>query len=140
MITRDNLVIDLVLLAFWLAAMLIVSSIPGDILFRVQQAPRISIVRFLISDPVMHFLEYALLTFFLIRFRTNFIPGTAVLFYVIAGGIIVALCDESYQCMVSNRSFQIGDLLMDLSGIIAASSVFMSIVNARDLKANNLRK
>ena len=115
---KGKVIFDLVLLVLWVVVIFVVSSIPGQVLSDIQNKPRILFVRKLISDPVMHFLEYAILTFLLARFCSNFAIGILVPLYAIAGAVFIALCDEFYQYIIPKRGFEIKDLLMDALGII----------------------
>lgn len=48
------------------------------------------------------------------------------LFYIIRGVFFIALCDESYQYLISHREFEVMDLLMDVLGI--ATMVFILFI------------
>ena len=122
---KNKVIFDLVVLILWLAVIFAVSSFPGDVLSSIQNKPKSFFLRKLISDPVMHFAEYAVLAFLLARLCSNFSIGIFSLFYVVGGGILVALCDEFYQWRVAGRAFESKDLFIDSLGIITVALILL---------------
>lgn len=123
---RNKVIFDLVVLVLWVVVIFTISSIPGDVLSNIQNKPKSLFLQKLISDPVMHLLEYAVLAFLLTCFCSNFVIGIYSLFYITGGAFFIALCDESYQYLISHREFEVMDLLMDVLGI--ATMVFILFI------------
>ena len=124
---RSNFTFDLVVLILWLAVIFAVSSVPGDVLSNIQNKPKSFFLRKLISDPVMHFAEYAVLAFLSARLCSNFSIGVFGLFYVVGGAGFIALCDELYQWRAAGRAFEVKDLFMDVLGIITTILILLPV-------------
>jgi VanZ family protein len=115
---KNKAIFDLVVLVLWVIVIFTVSSIPGGVLAKIQNKPKSLFVQKVISDPVMHFLEYAVLAFLLVRFCSNFVISILSWFYVVGGAVLIAFCDELYQYLISHRDFEFKDLVVGAFGIV----------------------
>lgn len=121
------------------------ATLPGSELQKIQQLPDNVLIRFLLSDPFMHFLTFGILSFLICygyrrsaynvkhrghsankskkanergkSLKTN-IP------YFNAGLIAVgySFLIEIYQWILPWRSFEIGDLAWNITGVILSNS------------------
>ena len=78
---------------------------------------------------LMHFFEYAVLSFQVIRAvcqtKPNY-PKTTLLVLILV--MLFALSDEIHQIFVPGRTFQLLDLIIDFLGIIAGIFLFNKII------------
>ena len=97
-----------------------VASLPGSDLHEVQSGPEGPLLRFLLSDPFMHFVTFALPTFLVgIGYhlsRNGKIPLGRVLLLAWGYGIII----ELYQWILPWRAFGLDDLLWNTVGVLFA--------------------
>ena len=97
-----------------------VASLPGSDLYEVQSGPESPLLSFLLSDPFMHFLTYALLTFLVgIGYhlsRNGKIPLGRVALLAIGYGLFI----EVYQWILPWRGFGLDDLLWNTVGVLFA--------------------
>lgn len=122
---KNKVTVDLAGVVLWIGVIFTISSFPGDVLISIQSKPKSLFLQRLISDPVMHFLEYAVLAFLLVRLCSNLSAGIPGLFYVVGAGIFISLCDEFYQSRFAGRAFEAKDLLIDASGITAVVLIIL---------------
>jgi len=101
------------------ALIFIVSSLPGSELEKVQQYPDNALLRFLLSDPVMHWGVFAVLSGLLCygfyQSGTNPIPLSRVILL----GIGYVLFIEIYQAILPWRSFGFDDILWGSAGVVS---------------------
>ena len=99
---------------------LIVSSLPGSALEKIQQLPDNVILRMIISDPAMHLSVFAVfsgsLCYGFYRSGISRIP----LLKVILTGVVYVLFIEIYQAVIPWRSFGFDDILWGIIGTISA--------------------
>jgi VanZ family protein len=124
------------LLIAWILTIIIVSSIPNIPTLKIHTAK--SEIRL---DYLMHFCEYGVLTFmaFLSFAGREFkIAGGKVILIAISL-ILFAVLDELHQKLIPGRSYNIKDIMSNVTGIVAvtilAMLIFRSIGNI--LKKNN---
>lgn len=115
----------------------IVASLPGSDLQKVQKYPNNLLLRYLLSDPFMHFLTFGIFTFLVCYgykrsdpIEKGFKQGKAssVNSLYIRGGLIgigYSLFIELYQAILPYRSFGLDDLFWNTTGIIFAILVFI---------------
>jgi len=98
----------------------VVASLPGSDLHEVQIGPENPLVRFLLSDPFMHFFTLAALTLLVgighYLSRSGKIPLGRVVLLPLGYGIII----EVYQWILPWRAFGMDDLLWNTVGILLA--------------------
>jgi len=96
-----------------------VSSLPGSELEKVQQYPDNAFLRFLLSDPVMHWGVFSVLSGLLCygfyQSGTNPIPLSRVILL----GIGYVLFIELYQAILPWRSFGFDDILWGSAGVVS---------------------
>jgi VanZ family protein len=84
-----------------------------------------------LSDKFYHALEYFGLGLLLARaFRagrriTNPIRSTT---FVLAVGVLIAVCDEIFQSFIPGRSSDLFDILADATGLVLAKIVFLLLI------------
>jgi VanZ family protein len=103
----------------WVLTIIIVSSIPNIPTLKIHTAKKD--IRL---DYLMHICEYGVLTFmaflsfagkeFKIRFRKVLL--------IAAGLIMFAILDELHQKLIPGRSYNIKDMLSNISGIMVATA------------------
>ena len=76
---------------------------------------------------VLHVFEYAVLTWLLLRAwgkaaHFSFKEGGWIA--IAAAAMLYALSDETHQLFVPNRAFELSDLALDLTGVLAAILLF----------------
>jgi len=101
----------------WIALIFSVSSIPDLSL----PAPQLVGI-----DKVAHLIEYAILSFLLIRtFKTSSSSILRRRYFLVTGilGIFLGLLDEWHQLYIPGRYFEFSDLAFDLGGIILAGLI-----------------
>lgn len=115
----------------------IVASLPGSDLQKVQEYPNNLLLRFLLSDPFMHFLTFGILTLLICygykrsdQTEKGFQYGKtdSINSLYIRGGLIgigYSLFIELYQAILPYRTFGLDDLLWNTTGIIIAVLVFI---------------
>jgi VanZ family protein len=119
------------LLAGWLVTIIIVSSIPSIPTLKIHTAR--SEIRL---DYMMHFCEYGLLAFLAFlyfagsRFRLNY----KKFILVTLGIILFAVIDEFHQKLIPGRTFNVKDILSNITGILAA--VIFCILIFRKISGN----
>jgi VanZ family protein len=104
------------LLIIWIVIIAGISSIPN------LPTPKITTGKVeLRFDYVFHFCEYGFLTFiaFLTFVRKDFMPDYKKYILIIFCLIIFAIADEYHQKLIPGRSFNVKDILSNLSGIFA---------------------
>jgi VanZ family protein len=106
------------LMAAWLLTIIIVSSIPNIPTLKIHTSR--AEIRI---DYLFHFIEYGFLA--LMAFLT-FAPDDFKLksknYLIIAIGLILfAILDEYHQKLIPGRSFNVKDILSNITGIVAAA-------------------
>ena len=83
-------------------------------------------------DYIIHFIEYGILAFLVFLYFTgkDYQMSARKYIMVTAGLIIFAILDEYHQKLIPGRSFNISDMLSNVSGILGAL-VFSLIVFKR---------
>ena len=101
----------------WMIIILTVSSIPSLPTIKIETEK--STIRL---DYFFHFCEYGLLTFLAyLTYSDNHYrlkPGKYLLLTI--GIILLAVADEFHQKLIPGRSFNVKDILSNITGIIAA--------------------
>ena len=112
------------LLIAWILTIIILSSIPNIPTLKVHTA-RVEIR----LDYLMHFCEYGVLTFiaFLSFAGSEFKINYKKYILITMGLILFAVLDELHQKLIPGRSYNIKDILSNITGILA-SMVFTIIV------------
>jgi VanZ family protein len=106
------------LMIVWLLTILTVSSIPYIPTIRIHTANN----EFRL-DYLMHFCEYGLLAFLTFfsftddELRIGFRKGVIILFSL----MLFAYLDELHQKLIPGRTYNINDILSNLSGIVAGA-------------------
>jgi VanZ family protein len=112
------------LMVIWLLTILIVSSIPyiPTLKIHTQKAE-------FRLDYLMHFCEYGLLAFltFLSFAEDEFRIGFRKAVIIIVSLMLVAFLDELHQKLIPGRTYNINDILSNLTGIVVAT-IFTFIV------------
>ena len=115
-------------------SLLATASLPGSNLREVQIQPGNALVRFLLSDPFMHFLTFALLTFLVgvgyYLSRSGKIPLGRVVLLALGYSLFI----ELYQWILPWRGFGLDDLLWNTVGILFALGLlwtFRTLSNQR---------
>ena len=115
-------------LAAWLLIIIIVSSTPSVPVLKIHTAK--ADIRL---DYLFHFGEYGVLTFltFLSFADNEFKMSYRKLILITLGLISFAILDEVHQKLIPGRSFNVKDILSNISGILAAllfcSAVFKEL-------------
>jgi VanZ family protein len=112
------------LLIAWILTIIILSSIPNIPTLKVHTAR--AEIRL---DYLIHFCEYGVLTFiaFLSYAGSEFKINYKKYILITVGLILFAVLDELHQKLIPGRSYNIKDILSNISGILAAM-VFTMIV------------
>jgi VanZ family protein len=105
------------LMAVWVVTIIVMSSIPGIPTIKLHTAK--SDIRL---DYLIHFCEYGLLAFLtnLSFVRSDFSIAKTKFFIITASLILFAAVDEFHQKLIPGRSYNIIDMLSNISGIVAA--------------------
>jgi VanZ family protein len=105
------------ILITWLLTIIIVSSIPSIPTLKIHTAR--SEIRL---DYMMHFCEYGFLTFmaFLYFADSEFNLNYRKICLITISLILFAVIDEFHQKLIPGRSFNVKDILSNISGVIAA--------------------
>jgi len=108
----------------WVLTIIIVSSIPNIPTLKIHTAKKE--IRL---DYLMHFCEYGVLSFMaFLSFAGKEFKVSFRKVLLIAGGLIIfAILDELHQKLIPGRSYNIKDMLSNVTGIMAAT-VFTVIV------------
>jgi VanZ family protein len=104
------------LLAAWIIAVIIVSSIPHLPTLKIHTAK--SDIRL---DYLIHFCEYGIMAFmaFLSFSGREFEMNYKKWIFLTLGLILFAFLDELHQKLIPGRSYNINDILSNISGILA---------------------
>jgi VanZ family protein len=105
------------LLVIWVLTILSISSVPN------LPSPKIETGGLKIRlDYIFHFFEYGILAFltFLTFTKEGFNIGISKYLILTASLILFAVADEFHQKLIPGRSFNVKDILSNLSGIVAA--------------------
>jgi VanZ family protein len=104
------------LLAAWIIAVIIVSSIPHLPTLKIHTAK--SDIRL---DYLIHFCEYGIMAFmaFLSFSGREFEMNYKKWIFLTLGLILFAFLDELHQKLIPGRSYNIKDILSNISGILA---------------------
>jgi VanZ family protein len=119
------------LLIAWVLIIIILSSIPNVPTLKIHTSGG-AVIRL---DYLMHFCEYGLLTFiaFLSFAGNEYKINFRKYILIIMSLIIFAVLDEFHQKLIPGRSFNLKDILSNITGIMVASIftivVFRSIAN-----------
>lgn len=102
-------------LAAWIVAMLVVSSVPDIPTLRINTGRN-----HIRIDYLVHFLEYAILAFvaYLAFSGKDFNAGTRMFIAVTTGLVIFAIADEYHQKLIPGRTFNLKDLFSNVAGIV----------------------
>jgi VanZ family protein len=105
------------LLVIWLLTIIILSSIPSIPTLTIHTAR--SEIRL---DYMMHFCEYGLLTFLAFLYFTNskFRLDYKKIILITISLMMFAVIDEFHQKLIPGRSFNVNDILSNITGILAA--------------------
>jgi len=104
------------LLVIWIVIVIGVSSIPN------LPSPKISTGKVVLRlDYIFHFCEYGFMTFltFLTFVRKDFSAEFKKYFFITFCLIVFAIADEYHQKLIPGRTFNLKDILSNLSGILA---------------------
>jgi VanZ family protein len=101
----------------WIIIIITVSSIPSIPTLKLNLADRVFRL-----DYLLHFCEYGFLGFaaFLTYAGEKFRIGGMKYLLITVGLIIFAFLDELHQKLIPGRSFNIRDILSNITGIVAA--------------------
>lgn len=116
----------------WTALIFIISSIPASPITGMYTQLRSPILRFLLSDPVVHIVMFGILGFLLgPSFQKNFplMGKRNLILWVFLVGFLLALVIELYQeLLIPGRAFEIKDVIWDFVGIgIAGGYLFITL-------------
>jgi VanZ family protein len=112
------------LLMAWILTIIILSSIPNIPTLKIHTAK--SEIRL---DYLMHFCEYGVLTFiaFLSFAGKEFNIGCRKILLIAISLIIFAVLDELHQKLIPGRSYNIKDIISNVTGIMAVTIFVMLI-------------
>jgi VanZ family protein len=112
------------LLIAWLLTIIIVSSIPNIPTLKIHTTR--AVIRL---DYLMHFCEYGILTFMAyLSFAGNeFRIGYRKFILIAASLIVFAVLDEFHQKLIPGRSFNVKDIMSNITGILAVT-IFILVV------------
>ena len=113
-----------IFLKYWLPVILYAAAI---FLFSSISKPPEALSFFPYADKVLHFIEYAVFGFLMIRALYSSSPGKKTLFLRIGAVIIVALygfTDELHQYFVPERNMELLDIITDGLGAFAGQLFF----------------
>jgi VanZ family protein len=118
----------------WLLIIIIISSIPNIPTLKIHTAR--AEIRL---DYLLHFCEYGVLTFMAyVSFAGNEFRINYRKFIMIAVSLILfAVLDEFHQKLIPGRSFNINDILSNITGILAFTVLIMVLFR---LIINKLKK
>ena len=83
-------------------------------------------------NPLLHLIEYALLTLTLVWGRSSGLRrvlGTRQLVWLWILGTLFAVSDEIHQSFVPGREPSVGDLLMDVAGVALVLAAYRLVRN-----------
>ena len=114
----------------WIGLIFAISSIPNSSIVRTYGVKN-NILRFLLSDPVVHAVMFGVLSFLVGHgFRRSFVllPGKRLILYTFCSTFLFALAVEVYQqLLVPERALEMRDIVFNLVGIGAACGYFLVI-------------
>lgn len=107
----------------WIAAIFVVSSIPG---------PALAAVGITVWDKLAHFFEYAVLGFLALRHQRCAVARSpqSSLVRVALLGVLVGSVDECYQYLIPGRSTDAADLVADVLGALAGAALGLLYLKA----------
>jgi VanZ family protein len=106
------------LLVIWVLAIIFISSVPN------LPSPKIHPGGFKIRlDYLFHFIEYGVLAFltFLSFVKKDFSIAPKKYLVITLALMLFALADEYHQILIPGRTFNLKDILSNISGIVAAA-------------------
>ncbi|HOW38954.1 MAG TPA: VanZ family protein [Bacteroidales bacterium] len=113
------------LLAAWMTAVITVSSIPSLPTLKLETEG--SVIRL---DYLIHFMEYGIMIVLaLMAFSDRLFsmqPGKLVI--VTAGIVLFAIVDEFHQKLIPGRSFNVKDILSNVTGITSGVIFYLLIL------------
>ena len=123
------------LLIAWVLTIIIVSSIPNIPTLKIHTAGKE--IRL---DYLMHFCEYGVLTFmaFLSIVGKEFKIHFRKVLLIAAGLIMFAILDELHQKLIPGRSYNINDILSNVTGIMVVTII--TVVVFRMIKKRLIQK
>jgi VanZ family protein len=117
------------ILVAWVIIIIIVSSLPGIPTLKLHTSK--SDIRL---DYLIHFCEYGSLAFLAyLTFTKRFRTAVKMFFLVTIGLVLFAVADEFHQKLIPGRSFNVMDIISNISGILAA--MVFCIVTFRKISA-----
>ena len=113
------------LLIAWILTIIIVSSIPNIPTLKIHTAKRE--IRL---DYLMHFCEYGILTFiaFLSFTGKEFKIAYERVILIAISLILFAVLDELHQKLIPGRSYNIKDIMSDVTGIMAVTALTLILL------------
>ena len=113
------------LLAAWMTAVITVSSIPSLPTLKLETEG--SVIRL---DYLIHFIEYGIMIVLaLMAFSDRlFSIQTRKLAIVTAGIVLFAIVDEFHQKLIPGRSFNVKDILSNVTGITSGVIFYLLIL------------
>jgi VanZ family protein len=113
----------------WLLTIIIVSSIPSIPTLKIHVAK--SEFRL---DYLMHFCEYGFLSFmaFLTYSGIEFKVSFRKFFLICTGLMVFAILDEFHQKFIPGRSYNVSDIMSNISGIVGA--IFFCLLTFRIIR------
>jgi VanZ family protein len=116
------------ILAAWVIIIIIVSSLPNIPTLKFHTSK--SDIRL---DYLIHFCEYGSLSFLAyLTFEKRF-AAVKMFFLVTIGLVLFAVADEFHQKLIPGRSFNVMDIISNISGILAA--MVFCVVTFRKISA-----
>ena len=104
------------ILVAWVITIIIVSSLPGIPALKFHTSK--SDIRL---DYLIHFCEYGSLAFLAyLTFAKRFSTAGKMFFLITIGLVVFAVADEFHQKLIPGRSFNVMDIVSNISGILAA--------------------
>lgn len=137
MLIEEEKIINWIILSIWIALIFAISSIPASSITNAYAQLKSTILRFLLSDPVIHTIMFGVLGFLLARsFQKNFslIGKRNLILWVFLVSFLLALANEVYQqLLIPGRAFEIEDLVWDFIGI-GASVGYLSVAFSKTMR------
>ena len=104
------------ILVAWVIIIIVVSSLPNIPTLKFHTSK--SDIRL---DYLIHFCEYGSLAFLAyLTFAKRFRTAAKMFFLVTIGLVVFAVADEFHQKLIPGRSFNVMDIISNISGILAA--------------------
>lgn len=117
------------ILVAWLIIIIILSSLPGIPTLKIHVSE--SDIRL---DYLIHFCEYGSLAFLAyLTFVKGFRTELKIFFLITVSLALFAVADEFHQKLIPGRSFNVMDIISNLSGIFAA--MLFCVVTFRKISA-----